>query len=133
MAFVTGHTTQRGTLMDLAAEHTLPKGHGGGLGHTASALAHRYACVALLKGAGTLIAADWQFHPLRTSLGVLAVIGLAAPDVLDDLLLGFIQDPHPDTRMPLGEAIGYSADGDSLFVGSEQAPTPMIRFDRIQP
>ncbi|WP_066722700.1 sensor histidine kinase [Sphingomonas pituitosa] len=31
-------------------------------------------------GTGTLIAADWQFHPLRTSLGVLAVIGLAAPD-----------------------------------------------------
>ncbi|WP_010545049.1 sensor histidine kinase [Sphingomonas elodea] len=31
-------------------------------------------------GTGTLIAADWQFHPLRTSMGVLAVIGLAAPD-----------------------------------------------------
>ena len=35
--------------------------------------------------------------------------------------------------LPQAEAIGYSADGDSLFVGSEQAPTPMIRFDRIQP
>lgn len=31
-------------------------------------------------GTGTLIAADWQFHPLRTSMGVLAVIGLAAAD-----------------------------------------------------
>ncbi|WP_294335090.1 sensor histidine kinase KdpD [uncultured Sphingomonas sp.] len=31
-------------------------------------------------GTGTLIAADWQFHPLRTSMGVLAVLGLAAPD-----------------------------------------------------
>lgn len=31
-------------------------------------------------GTGTLIAADWQFHPLRTSMGVLAVIGLAAVD-----------------------------------------------------
>ncbi|KTF68787.1 MULTISPECIES: sensor histidine kinase [unclassified Sphingomonas] len=31
-------------------------------------------------GTGTLISADWQFHPLRTSMGVLAVIGLAAPD-----------------------------------------------------
>lgn len=31
-------------------------------------------------GTTTLTAADWQFHPLKTSLGVLAVIGLARDD-----------------------------------------------------
>jgi two-component system sensor histidine kinase KdpD len=31
-------------------------------------------------GTATLNAADWQFHPLKTSLGVLAVIGLARRD-----------------------------------------------------
>lgn len=34
--------------------------------------------------------------------------------------------------LPQAEAIGYSTDGDSLFVGSEQVPTPLIRFDRVQ-
>ncbi|WP_031298227.1 sensor histidine kinase [Sphingobium lactosutens] len=35
------------------------------------------------SGTGTLSAADWQFHPLKTALGVLAVIGMARPDGRD--------------------------------------------------
>ncbi|HEX2528506.1 MAG TPA: sensor histidine kinase KdpD [Geminicoccus sp.] len=31
-------------------------------------------------GTGTLVSADWQFHPLSTSLGVLAVVGLSNPE-----------------------------------------------------
>jgi len=31
-------------------------------------------------GTGTLVSADWQFHPLVTNLGVLAVVGLADPE-----------------------------------------------------
>lgn len=34
-------------------------------------------------GTATLIAADWQFHPLKTALGVLAVIGLSGEDGRD--------------------------------------------------
>lgn len=34
-------------------------------------------------GTGTLNAADWQFHPLKTALGVLAVIGIARADGRD--------------------------------------------------
>jgi two-component system sensor histidine kinase KdpD len=34
-------------------------------------------------GTGTLNAADWQFHPLKTALGVLAVVGLSRPDGRD--------------------------------------------------
>jgi two-component system sensor histidine kinase KdpD len=34
-------------------------------------------------GTGTLNAADWQFHPLKTALGVLAVIGIARTDGRD--------------------------------------------------
>ncbi|QDX26166.1 sensor histidine kinase KdpD [Sphingomonas suaedae] len=34
-------------------------------------------------GTATLNAADWQFHPLKTALGVLAVIGIARPDGRD--------------------------------------------------
>ena len=30
------------------------------------------------RGTATLAAADWQFHPLKTSLGVLAVLGISA-------------------------------------------------------
>lgn len=33
--------------------------------------------------------------------------------------------------LPQAEAIAYSMDGNSLFVGSEQSPAPLIRFDRI--
>jgi two-component system sensor histidine kinase KdpD len=31
-------------------------------------------------GTGTLVSADWQFQPLKTSLGVLGVVGLSAAD-----------------------------------------------------
>jgi two-component system sensor histidine kinase KdpD len=34
-------------------------------------------------GTSTLNAADWQFHPLKTALGVLAVVGLASQDGRD--------------------------------------------------
>lgn len=34
--------------------------------------------------------------------------------------------------LPQAEAIAFSEDGNSLFIGSEQAPTPIIRFDRIR-
>ncbi len=34
-------------------------------------------------GTATLTAADWQFHPLKTSLGVLAVLGIARDDGKD--------------------------------------------------
>ena len=34
-------------------------------------------------GTATLNAADWQFHPLKTALGVLSVIGIARPDGRD--------------------------------------------------
>lgn len=33
--------------------------------------------------------------------------------------------------LPQAEGIAFSSDGNSVFVGSEQAPTPIIRFDRI--
>ena len=36
-------------------------------------------------GSGTLVASEWQFHPLRTSLGVLALVGIASPDGRDPL------------------------------------------------
>ncbi|MDK2762196.1 MAG: DUF4118 domain-containing protein, partial [Sphingopyxis sp.] len=32
------------------------------------------------RGTNTLLASDWQFHPLKTSLGVLAVLGIARDD-----------------------------------------------------
>ncbi|WP_447762851.1 DUF4118 domain-containing protein [Sphingopyxis panaciterrae] len=32
------------------------------------------------RGTNTLLASDWQFHPLKTGLGVLAVIGVARDD-----------------------------------------------------
>lgn len=35
--------------------------------------------------------------------------------------------------LPQAEGIAFSADGNSLFIGSEQAPTPIIRFDRVTP
>lgn len=33
--------------------------------------------------------------------------------------------------LPQAEGIAFSNDGNSLFVGSEQSPTPVIRFDRV--
>jgi hypothetical protein len=35
--------------------------------------------------------------------------------------------------LPQAEGITYSRNGKQLFVGSEQAPTPVIRYDRQQP
>jgi WD40 repeat protein len=35
--------------------------------------------------------------------------------------------------LPQAEGIAFSADGNSLFIGSEQSPTPIIRYDRIKP
>ncbi|NYF31133.1 sensor histidine kinase KdpD [Sphingopyxis sp. JAI108] len=32
------------------------------------------------RGTSTLVASDWQFHPLKTGLGVLAVLGVASED-----------------------------------------------------
>lgn len=37
------------------------------------------------SGTATLNASDWQFHPLKTSLGVLAVLGIARPDGRDPI------------------------------------------------
>jgi hypothetical protein len=34
--------------------------------------------------------------------------------------------------LPQAEAIIFSLDGNSLFIGSEQMPSPLIRFDRIK-
>ena len=35
--------------------------------------------------------------------------------------------------LPQAEGITYSRDGKQLFIGSEQAPTPVIRYDLLQP
>lgn len=35
--------------------------------------------------------------------------------------------------LPQAEAVSYSQDGDSLYVGSEQTPTPIIRYTRVSP
>jgi two-component system sensor histidine kinase KdpD len=55
-------TAALGPVDQAAAEWTLARGEPAG------------------AGTGTLNAADWQFHPLKTALGVLAVIGLARED-----------------------------------------------------
>ena len=34
--------------------------------------------------------------------------------------------------LPQAEGIAFSSDGNSLFIGSEQSPTPIIRYDRIK-
>jgi hypothetical protein len=35
--------------------------------------------------------------------------------------------------LPQAEGIAFSADGNSLFIGSEQSPSPIIRYDRLNP
>ncbi len=35
--------------------------------------------------------------------------------------------------LPQSEGIAFSADGNSLFIGSEQSPSPIIRYDRLKP
>lgn len=54
-------------------------------------------------GAGTdmLSAADWQFHPLHTSLGILAVLGLARDDGRDPV--------RPDQRILLSTLVAQAA------------------------
>lgn len=37
------------------------------------------------RGTGTLLASDWQFHPLKPGLGVLAVLGIARDDGEDPI------------------------------------------------
>ncbi|MCP1469691.1 two-component system sensor histidine kinase KdpD [Sphingobium sp. OAS761] len=52
-------------------------------------------------GSSTLPSADWQFHPLKTSLGVLAVLGLARDDG---------RDPVPaDRAVLLSTLVGQAA------------------------
>ncbi|MGR3434043.1 MAG: ATP-binding protein [Shimia sp.] len=48
------------------------------------------------RGTGTLTGSDWQFRPLRTSLGTLAVLGLRAPPG---------RDPIPPERAALAESL----------------------------
>lgn len=53
------------------------------------------------SGSPTLPAADWQFHPLKTSLGVLAVLGVARDDG---------RDPVPaDRAVLLSTLVGQAA------------------------
>ena len=53
------------------------------------------------SGSTTLPAADWQFHPLKTSLGVLAVLGIARDDG---------RDPVPaDKAVLLSTLVGQAA------------------------
>lgn len=40
------------------------------------------------RGTNTLVASDWQFHPLKTGLGVLAVLGVAREDGGDPISAG---------------------------------------------
>ncbi|MEO7467809.1 MAG: DUF4118 domain-containing protein, partial [Sphingobium limneticum] len=55
------------------------------------------------SGAGTAVlsAADWQFQPLQTSLGVLAVLGLAREDGRDPV--------RPDQRVLLSTLVAQAA------------------------
>ncbi len=53
------------------------------------------------SGTATLNAADWQFHPLRTSLGVLAVLGMAREDGRDPIA--------PDRAVLLATLTGQAA------------------------
>ena len=32
------------------------------------------------RDTGTLTSADWQFHPLKTALGIMGALGVARPD-----------------------------------------------------
>jgi two-component system sensor histidine kinase KdpD len=53
------------------------------------------------RGTSTLVASDWQFHPLKTGLGVLAVLGIASDDGVDPIA--------PDKAALLATLIGQSA------------------------
>ena len=53
------------------------------------------------RATSTLVASDWQFHPLKTGLGVLAVLGVASDDGGDPIA--------PDKAALLATLIGQSA------------------------
>lgn len=53
------------------------------------------------RGTSTLVASDWQFHPLKTGLGVLAVLGIASEDGGDPIA--------PDRAALLSALVGQAA------------------------
>lgn len=53
------------------------------------------------RGTSTLVASDWQFHPLKTGLGVLAVLGIASEDGRDPI--------SPDRAALLATLVGQAA------------------------
>lgn len=53
------------------------------------------------RGTATLTAADWQFHPLKTSLGVMAVLGISRASGADPLA--------PEQRVLFATLLGQSA------------------------
>ena len=53
------------------------------------------------RGTSTLVASDWQFHPLKTGLGVLAVLGIASDDGGDPIA--------PDRAALLSALVGQAA------------------------
>ena len=63
-----------------------------------------------------IVVSDWQVPPL-----LYAAIRFA--------IVAAITLPW----LPQAEGIAYSRDGKQLYIGSEQAPTPVIRYDRLQP
>lgn len=71
-----------GILTPVAASPPLDQGDLGPVNRAAADWCHDRGEPAGI-GTATLNAADWQFHPLKTALGMLAVIGLARPDGRD--------------------------------------------------
>lgn len=53
------------------------------------------------RGTNTLLASDWQFHPLKTGLGVLALLGIASEDGRDPI--------SPDRAALLATLVGQAA------------------------
>ncbi|WP_288988471.1 sensor histidine kinase KdpD [uncultured Sphingopyxis sp.] len=53
------------------------------------------------RGTNTLVASDWQFHPLKTGLGVLAILGIASEDGRDPI--------SPDRAALLATLVGQAA------------------------
>ena len=53
------------------------------------------------RGTATLAGSDWQFHPLATSLGVLAVLGVVCPESGDPI--------PPDKRILFATLLGQAA------------------------
>lgn len=59
-------------------------------------------------GTDTLRASEWQFRPLKTSLGTLAVLGFKGPPV---------RDPIPSERAALAESLIDKAALEVLPIG----------------